>query len=144
MWNQRILSNSCLQLTKNSKFVTLFHLCFLRCFIPDLCYLDRACIDSFSFLQLTGLTEADKGALEYVIKAARIMDDIFHLQVVLVCKIDVSLHTSSGSQVLLEKWCRTKLKHRLTAFIYWTGTYLPQVDCNQYLGKMYIYKSKRK
>ncbi|XP_074332734.1 nudix hydrolase 3-like [Apium graveolens] len=30
--------------------------------------------------ELTGITEADKGALEYIIKAARIMDDIFHLQ----------------------------------------------------------------
>ncbi|KAL1804221.1 hypothetical protein ACET3Z_032868 [Daucus carota] len=30
--------------------------------------------------ELTGLTDADKGALEYIIKAARIMDDIFHLQ----------------------------------------------------------------
>lgn len=31
-----------------------------------------------------GLTDADKGALELIIEAATVMDDIFHLQVVLV------------------------------------------------------------
>lgn len=36
---------------------------------------------SFSFMQLTGLSEADKEALFLILRAAMVMDDIFYLQV---------------------------------------------------------------
>ena len=35
----------------------------------------------FLFWQLTGLTDSDKEALVYVVKAAVVMDEIFNLQV---------------------------------------------------------------
>lgn len=49
------------------------------------------------------VTDADKGALKYIIKAAMIMDDIFHLQVVLGSILAISLYTCLGSQVSQEK-----------------------------------------
>lgn len=67
-------------------YLFLFHICLFRCQIIDHCHLYTA-TDNFGFLQLTGLTDADKGALEYIVKAARIMDDIFHLQVVSVTSL---------------------------------------------------------
>lgn len=48
-------------------------------------------------MQLMALTDADKGALKYIIEAAMIMDDIFHLQVVLGSILAISLYTCSGS-----------------------------------------------
>ena len=43
-------------------------------------------------MQLMGLTDADKGALKYIIKAAMIMNDIFYLQVVVSCILAISLY----------------------------------------------------
>lgn len=47
----------------------------------------------FLFWQLTGLTDSDKEALVFIVKAAAVMDEIFYLQViVLLCTLCLSNH----------------------------------------------------
>ena len=62
----------------------LYCSCFLPCVYSELKVNSLIDIINFNLMQLTGVTDADREALVLLVKAAKIMDEIFNLQVVCV------------------------------------------------------------